>query len=87
MREKFSIRLISINEIKEVTNWATLEGFSPGVDDVSIFFGCIQELSFFFISEISSFTKRISESPSISDLPRSTTVSYTHLTLPTICSV
>ena len=33
MRDKFSIRLISINEIPEVTNWARLEGFSPGMDD------------------------------------------------------
>ena len=37
MREKFSIRLISINEIPEVTNWARIEGFSPGTDDVSIY--------------------------------------------------
>ena len=37
MREKFSIRLISINEIPEVTNWARLEGFSPGMDDLSIY--------------------------------------------------
>ena len=37
MREKFSIRLISINEIPEVTNWARLEGFAPGIDDVSIY--------------------------------------------------
>ena len=37
MRDKFSIRLISINEIPEVTNWARLEGFSPGMDDVSIY--------------------------------------------------
>ena len=37
MREKFSIRLISINEIPEVTNWARLEGFTPGMDDVSIY--------------------------------------------------
>ena len=37
MREEFSIRLISINEIPEVTNWARLEGFSPGMDDVSIY--------------------------------------------------
>jgi len=37
MREKFSIRLISINEILEVTNWARLEGFSPGMDDISIY--------------------------------------------------
>jgi len=37
MRENFSIRLISINEIPEVTNWARLEGFSPGMDDISIY--------------------------------------------------
>ena len=37
MRDNFSIRLISINEIPEVTNWARLEGFSPGMDDVSIY--------------------------------------------------
>ena len=37
MREKFSIRLISINEIPEVTNWARIEGFSPGTDDLSIY--------------------------------------------------
>ena len=37
MRENFSIRLISINEIPEVTNWARLEGFSPGMVDLSIY--------------------------------------------------
>ena len=37
MGEKFSIRLISINEIPEVTNWARIEGFSPGTDDLSIY--------------------------------------------------
>ena len=37
MREKFSIRLISVNEIPEVTNWARIEGFSPGTDDLSIY--------------------------------------------------
>ena len=37
MRGNFSIRLISINEIPEVTNWARLEGFSPGIDDLSIY--------------------------------------------------
>ena len=37
MKDNFSIRLISTNEITEVTNWASLEGFSPGFDDVSIF--------------------------------------------------
>ena len=37
MKENFSIRLISSNEIPDVTNWAMLEGFSPGYDDVSIY--------------------------------------------------
>ena len=37
MKDKFSIRLISNDEISEVTNWARLEGFSPGFDDVSIY--------------------------------------------------
>ena len=37
MKDEFSIRLISTNEIPEVTNWARLEGFSPGMDDVSIY--------------------------------------------------
>ena len=37
MKDKFSIRLISNDEILEVTNWARLEGFSPGFDDVSIY--------------------------------------------------
>ena len=37
MKGKFSIRLISTKEIPEVTNWARLEGFSPGTDDVSIY--------------------------------------------------
>ena len=37
MKGKFSIRLISSKEIPEVTNWARLEGFSPGMDDVSIY--------------------------------------------------
>ena len=37
MRENFSIRLISLNEILDVTNWARLEGFSPGMDDLSIY--------------------------------------------------
>ena len=37
MTENFSIRLISVNEIPEATNWARLEGFSPGMDDVSIY--------------------------------------------------
>ena len=37
MSEEFSIRLISSDEILEVTDWARLEGFSPGIDDVSIY--------------------------------------------------
>ena len=37
MKETFSIRLISTDEILEVTNWARLEGFAPGFDDVSIY--------------------------------------------------
>jgi len=37
MNENFSIRLIRSDEIIEVTDWARLEGFSPGFDDVSIY--------------------------------------------------
>ncbi len=37
MKKKFSIRLISNNEILKVTDWARLEGFSPGFDDISIY--------------------------------------------------
>ena len=37
MKEKFSIRLISNNEMLKVTDWARLEGFSPGFDDISIY--------------------------------------------------
>ena len=37
MNTDFSIRLISNNEILNVTNWAKLEGFAPGIDDISIF--------------------------------------------------
>ena len=37
MKDNFLIRLICSHEIPEVTNWATLEGFSPGFDDVSIY--------------------------------------------------
>ena len=44
MREKFSIRLISKNEIPEVTNWARLEGFSPGMDDVLIYRCLLNEI-------------------------------------------
>ena len=51
MKKKFSIRLISTNEIPEVTNWARLEGFSPGTDDLSsyrthkqgVWVGCLDD--------------------------------------------
>ena len=66
MREKFSIRLISINEISEVTNWARLEGFSPGMDDVSIYRNTDKQGVWVACLD---------------------TVSYTHLTLPTILLV
>ncbi len=37
MNETFSIRLISNNDIDKVTDWAKLEGFTPGFDDISIY--------------------------------------------------
>ena len=37
MKKNFSIRLISNNEIEKVTDWARLEGFAPGFDDISIY--------------------------------------------------
>jgi len=37
MSKKFSIRLISNNELEKVTNWAKLEGFAPGLDDIFIY--------------------------------------------------
>ena len=37
MKKNFSIRLISNNEIQKVTDWARLEGFAPGFDDISIY--------------------------------------------------
>ena len=37
MNKNFSIRLISNNEIEKVTDWAKLEGFAPGFDDISIY--------------------------------------------------
>ena len=37
MNKTFSIRLISNNEIDKVTDWAKLEGFAPGFDDISIY--------------------------------------------------
>ncbi len=37
MNKNFSIRLITNNEIESVTDWAKLEGFAPGFDDISIY--------------------------------------------------
>ena len=37
MKKNFSIRLISNDEIQKVTDWARLEGFAPGFDDISIY--------------------------------------------------
>ena len=37
MKKNFSIRLITNDEIKKVTDWARLEGFAPGFDDISIY--------------------------------------------------
>ena len=37
MKKKFSIRLISNDEIQKVTDWARLEGFAPGFGDISIY--------------------------------------------------
>ena len=37
MKKNFSIRLISNDEIQKVTDWASLEGFAPGFDDISIY--------------------------------------------------
>ena len=37
MNKNFSIRLISNNEIEKVTDWAKLEGFAPGFNDISIY--------------------------------------------------
>ena len=37
MDEKFTIRVISNNELNQVTDWAKLEGFAPGIDDLSIY--------------------------------------------------
>ena len=70
MKKNFSIRLISNDEIQKVTDWARLEGFAPGFDDISIYkntdkkgiwVGCLDNDP---IGSIAS-------------------VSYTHLTLPT----
>ena len=37
MDEKFTIRNISNYELEKVTDWAKLEGFAPGIDDISIY--------------------------------------------------
>ena len=37
MTRNFSIRLISNHEFHKVTDWARLEGFAPGFDDISIY--------------------------------------------------
>ncbi len=37
MDENFTIRIIDNNEFRKVTDWAKLEGFAPGYDDISIF--------------------------------------------------
>ena len=37
MKKNFSIRLISNDEIQKVADWARLEGFAPGFDDISIY--------------------------------------------------
>ena len=37
MEQKFSIRIITNNELEHVTDWAILEGFAPGFDDISIY--------------------------------------------------
>ena len=52
MNDTFTIRNISNNELQKVTNWAKLEGFAPGIDDISIYkntdnqgiwVGCLQD--------------------------------------------
>ena len=37
MNDNFTIRNISNYELQKVTNWAKLEGFAPGIDDISIY--------------------------------------------------
>ena len=37
MDKNFTIRIIENNEFSKVTNWARLEGFAPGLDDISIY--------------------------------------------------
>ena len=37
MHDNFSVRNISNDELQKVTDWAKLEGFAPGFDDISIY--------------------------------------------------
>ena len=37
MQDIFSVRNIFNNELQKVTDWAKLEGFAPGFDDISIY--------------------------------------------------
>ena len=37
MKDIFKIRIILNNELQQVTDWAKLEGFAPGLDDISIY--------------------------------------------------
>tara|TARA_B100001109_G_scaffold202569_1_gene169438 strand:- start:222 stop:407 length:186 start_codon:yes stop_codon:yes gene_type:complete len=37
MYENFTIRNISNYDLHKVTDWAKLEGFAPGMDDISIY--------------------------------------------------
>ena len=98
MREKFSIRLISKNELSEVTNWARLEGFSPGMDDVSIYrntdkqgiwVACLDNNPRGSIACIkyNSLYGFIGLFIVKKEFRNNGSVSYTHLTLPTRLSV
>ena len=37
MHDNFSVRNIANDELQKVTDWAKLEGFAPGFDDISIY--------------------------------------------------
>ena len=37
MKDIFKIRIILNNELQQVTDWAKLEGFAPGLDYISIY--------------------------------------------------
>ena len=37
MDKNFTIRTIANDDLDKVTNWAKLEGFAPGKDDISIY--------------------------------------------------